>query len=210
MSRLLLSTAYLPNIQYYRAILQNGGAIVEQWESFPKQSYRNRCTIQTQGGPMSLSIPVIKANSKQLTKDVRISYTDNWQPKHWHAIVSAYNSSPYFEYFRDDFERFYKEKFEFLIDFNNQATQLIFDILGLKCGISLTDDYIRKDECENLDIQDLRDAIHPKVTQTEGQNYYTETPYPQVFDCKLPFEPNMSIIDLVFNIGEEAKYYLKK
>lgn len=208
MSRLLLSTAYLPNIQYFRALAQNGEAEIEQWESFPKQSFRNRCQILAESGPMSLSIPVVKANSKQLTKDVRISYTENWQPKHWHAITSAYNSSPYFEYFRDDFERFYTQKFDFLLDYNLQLTHLIMDILGMKASIGLTEDYIK--QCPSGSTDDLRDAIHPKVQQSEGQNYYTQAPYPQVFDCKMPFVPNMSIIDMVFNIGEETMWYLRK
>lgn len=200
----------MPNIQYYRAIVNNGGACIEQWESFPKQSYRNRCQIQTQSGPMALSIPVIKANSKQLSKDVRISYHENWQAKHWHAIVSAYNSSPYFEYFRDDFERFYREKFDFLIDYNRESTNLILDILGIKADITFTSDYIKAESCPEMEITDLRDSIHPKVEQVEGCNYFTKAPYPQVFDSRLPFEPNLSIIDLVFNIGEESRYYLKK
>ncbi len=211
MSRLLLSTAYLPNIQYFRALAQNGGANVEQWESFPKQSFRNRCQILTEGGPMSLSIPVVKANSKQLTKDVRISYTENWQPKHWHAITSAYNSSPYFEYFRDDFQPFYTKKFEFLIDYNTQLINLIMEILGMKAQISLTQDYMHGSGIISADsnIYDLRNIIHPKVEQSEGNNYYTQKPYPQVFDCKMPFAPNMSIIDMVFNIGEETMWYLR-
>jgi len=208
MSGIVLSTAYLPNIQYFRAIVQNGGAEIEQWESFPKQSFRNRCVIYTEGGPMSLSIPVVKANSKQLTKDVRISYTENWQPKHWHAITSAYNSSPYFEYFRSDFERFYTQRFDFLIDYNTQITNLILDILGIKASIGFTADYERGETLSAREKTDLRDAIHPKVAQTEGQNYYTGKPYPQVFDCKMPFGANMSVADLVFNIGEEARWYL--
>ena len=211
MSRLVLSTAYLPNVQYFRALAQNNGVWIEQWESFPKQSFRNRCQILTEAGPMSLSIPVVKANSKQLTKDVRISYTENWQPKHWHAITSAYNSSPYFEYFRDDFWPFFSRRFDFLIDYNSQLTKLIMDILGMKTKISLTDDYVDHKLlplAENQ-ITDLRDTIHPKQAQTEGINYYTQKPYPQVFDCKIPFAGNMSIIDMVFNIGEETMWYLR-
>ncbi len=208
MSELVLSTAYLPNIQYFRALVQNGGAMLELWESFPKQSFRNRCVILTEGGSMSLSIPVIKANSKQLTKDVRISYTENWQPKHWHAIVSAYNSSPYFEYFRSDFEKFYTQKYEFLIDYNTQITDLILDILGIKVSLEPTADYMSEKQASELGKNDLRNAIHPKVAQAEGHDYYTSRPYPQVFDCKMPFVPNMSVADLVFNIGEEARWYL--
>lgn len=199
MSELLLSTAYLPNIQYIRAIAQNKTATVEQWESFPKQTYRNRCEIATPGGRMSLTVPVVKACSKQLTRDVRISYAVPWQSKHWHAITSAYGSSPFFMYFKDEFEPFYRKRTEFLIDFNSQITETLLSILGIKAEIRFTDDYIRSGDPQYCD---LRNVIHPKVEQHQGQYYYDSTPYPQVFDSRMPFEPNLSVIDAVFNNGQ--------
>lgn len=208
MSSILLSTAYLPNIQYLRALAQNGGAMVEQWESFGKQSFRNRCQILAESGPMSLSIPVVKAGSKQFTKDVRISYQENWQAKHWHAIESAYGSSPYFEYFRSDFEVFYTNRYEYLLDFNTGLTSLIIGLLGIKASMMPTEKYVSADMAGSMGIADLRDIIHPKRQQRDGQFYYTSQSYPQVFDCRMPFAPNMSGLDIVFNIGEEARWYL--
>ena len=199
MSELLLSTAYLPNIQYIRAIAANKTATVEQWESFPKQTYRNRCEIATPGGRMSLTVPVVKACSKQLTRDVRISYAVPWQSKHWHAIASAYGSSPFFMYFKDELEPFYRKRTEFLIDFNSQITETLLSILGIKAEIRFTDDYIRSGDPQ---YRDLRNVIHPKVEQHQGQDYYDATPYPQVFDSRMPFEPNLSVIDAVFNNGQ--------
>jgi len=198
MQELLLSTAYLPNIQYIKAIACHGAATVEQWETFPKQTYRNRCEIATSGGRMTLTVPVIKACSKQLTRDVKISYAVPWQSKHWHAIASAYGSSPFFMYFRDALEPFFKEKTEYLLDFNSKITETILSILDIKATISLTDDYIRNGDPK---YEDLRNKIHPKVAQQQGNCYYDETPYPQVFDSRMPFEPNLSVIDAIFNNG---------
>ena len=199
MSELLLSTAYLPNIQYIKAIAHHKGATVEQWESFPKQTYRNRCEIATSGGRMTLTIPVVKACSKQLTRDVKISYDTPWQSKHWHAIVSAYGSSPFFMYFRDELEPFFRKKVEFLLDFNRQLTETLLSILGIDAKMTFTDDYIRIDDPQYID---LRNVIHPKVAQCQGQYFYDATPYPQVFDSRMPFEPNLSVIDAIFNNGQ--------
>lgn len=196
MSDLLLSTAYLPNIQYIKAITSFGAATVEQWETFPKQTYRNRCEIATSCGRLTLTIPVVKACSKQLTRDVRISYDTPWQSKHWQAIKSAYGSSPFFMYFRDELEPFYRERTEFLLDFNNRLTAVLLSMLNVHASLALTDDYVREGDPRYVD---LRGVIHPKVAQTQGENFYDATPYPQVFDSRMPFEPNLSAIDAVFN-----------
>jgi hypothetical protein len=208
MEKLLLSTAYFPDIQYFRAIYNNTEIFLEQFENFPKQSFRNRAYIMTDHGKMSLNIPLEKVNSKHLTKDVRISQRENWQSKHWHAIVSAYNSSPFFEYFRDEIEEFFAGKYEFLLDFNTQILYKILNMLDIKREIKLTEDYVFEDASNGF--EDLRGKIHPKKAQIEGVNYYDSKPYPQVFDSKFPFEPNLSIIDLIFNTGEEAVNYLKQ
>lgn len=206
MAEILLSTAYLPNIQYVRAVSQNKTVVVEQYENFLKQSFRNRCTILSANGVMDLSIPIVKGCSKHLIKDTKICYNQHWQSQHWHALVSAYNSSPYFEYFKDDFEPFFHKKYDYLLDFNTEINTLIFKLLKIKTQISLTEDYIRE---ENPDYIDLRNQIHPKKAQTIKQNYYDETPYPQVFDSIYGFTPNLSIIDMIFNIGSDAEELIK-
>ncbi|MCQ2973562.1 MAG: WbqC family protein [Bacteroidales bacterium] len=207
MSEILLSTAYLPNIQYIRAISQNNNVIIEQFENFPKQSFRNRAQILTTAGVVNLSIPIIKGNSKHFLKDTKISYSEHWQSQHWHTIVSAYNSSPFFEYFRDDFEPFFTNKYEFLLDYNLEITNLICKILHIKSNISLSEDYIKENDNNYFD---LRNIIHPKKQQIENENYYKTIIYPQVFDQKFKFVPNLSIIDMIFNIGFEAEEIIKK
>jgi hypothetical protein len=174
-------------------------AMVEQWETFPKQTYRNRCEIVTAGGRMTLTVPVVKACSHQLTRDVRISYDTPWQSKHWQAIKSAYGSSPFFMYFKDELEPFYRERTEFLLDYNCKILNTLLSILDIKASITLTDDYIREDAPL---YRDLRNVIHPKVRQEQGMDFYDATPYPQVFDSRMPFEPNLSVIDAIFNNGK--------
>ncbi len=203
MSELLLSTAFMPNIQYIRAIAAHKTAVVEQWESFPKQTFRNRCEILTANGRMSLTVPVEKANTKQMTRDVKVSYHEPWQSKHWHAICSAYNSSPFFMYYRDDFEPFFREKTEYLLDLNMKILERILSILDIKATVRLTDDYVR---ATDPGFNDLRNQIHPKVAQRHGEYFYDDTPYPQVFDSKMPFEPNLSVIDAIFNNGIDALF----
>ena len=198
MSQLLLSTAYMPNIQYVRALAARKSATVEQWESFPKQTYRNRCEIASANGRLTLTVPVQKANSKQLTRDVKISYKEPWQSKHWHAITSAYGSSPFFMFYMDEFEPIFREKTEYLLDLNMRILKIVMTILRINTKIELSDDYIREGDTE---YEDMRSIIHPKVSQTHGVNFYDSTPYPQVFDSKMPFEPNLSVIDSIFNYG---------
>ena len=207
MTQLLLSTAYLPNLQYIRAIAQGEKVFCEQFESFPKQTFRNRCQIFAATGVINLTVPVVKVNSKHLTRDVKISYAENWQSCHWHSIISAYNSSPFFEYFRDYFEIYYTKRYNFLLDYNLEILSKILKILEIKRDINLTSDYIFENDNSFLD---LRNVIHPKKNQTENINYYKSDIYPQVFDAKYPFVPNLSIIDILFNIGFEAKDYVFK
>ena len=120
--------------------------------------------------------------------------------------MSAYNSSPYFEYFRDDLEAFFHKKYVFLWDFNTEINAQIFNILNIKTKFSLSDDYIHEG---NAEYTDLRNEIHPKKTQNPKHNYYDETPYPQVFDSVFGFTPNLSVIDMLFNIGSDAEELLK-
>lgn len=202
----LLSTAYMPNIQYIRAIAQNEKVYLEQYENFSKQTWRNRCKIFTAAGSMMLSIPVVKGGEKHLIKDTKISYNENWQKKHWNAIVSAYNSSPFFEYFRDDFEPYYSKKYEFLLDYNLNSLNTILNLLEIKTDIVLTSDFVN-DNDENY--SDLRNDIHPKKSPATNSIFYKSTPYPQTFDNIFKFEPDLSILDILFNIGFEAADYVK-
>ncbi len=194
---MLLSTAYMPCIEYMAYIAQSDCVTIEAHEHYIKQSYRNRAYIATANGNMELIIPVIQPNgSKTHIRDVQISYAEPWQKKHWHAIVSAYNSSPYFEYYQDLFAPFYSQKFTFLWDYNNQLLSIILKLFGITTSILYSNSFTPLHTVEH----DKRYTLTPKHIST-----YTTPKYPQVFEEKHGFMPNLSCIDLLCNVGHEIK-----
>lgn len=200
--RLLLSSAYLAPVEYYKKMAQYDHIEIEQFDHFEKQTYRNRCRIMTCNQIMDLTIPIIRPKEKCPFKEIKISYQEKWQQTHWRAIESAYNSSPFFEYYRDDFEPFYKKKWDFLIDFNMQIQETTLSLLHLYKKPQLTELYRKKEDLED-DYNDLRKAFHPKQAQPLDL-----PPYYQVFNAQFGFQPNLSIIDLLFNLGPEGLLYL--
>ena len=128
---MVLPTTYLGSVEWYRRFLANPSAVqIEVMESFPKQTYRNRCTITTPDGPLTLSVPVKRADSKQLTRDVEISYQQKWQHQHWIALVSAYKRTPYFDYYADFFRPFYERETKFLVDLNEGLHETIIRLMA--------------------------------------------------------------------------------
>lgn len=199
---MILSTAYLPPIQYVALLCENGATKMEQWEHYVKQSYRNRSRILSSNGPLDLIVPVEKSQGcKTLLKDVRLAYHDRWNAEHWNAIRSAYNSSPYFEYYVDDIERFFTQQFDFLIDYNTELLDCILNLLKIPHTITYSENFVPL----HTENQDFRYAISPKVTIPDV--HFPE--YSQVFDYKFGFTPNLSILDLLCNLGPESKQYLE-
>ena len=128
---MILPTTYMGSVEWYRRFLANSSAVqIEVMESFPKQTYRNRCTITTPDGPLTLSVPVKRADSKQLTRDVEISYQQRWQHQHWIALMSAYKRTPYFDYYADFFRPFYEKETKFLVDFNEKIHETIVRLMA--------------------------------------------------------------------------------
>ena len=128
---MVLPTTYLGSVEWYRRFLANPSAVqIEVMESFPKQTYRNRCTITTPDGPLTLSVPVKRADSKQLTRDVEISYQQKWQHQHWIALMSAYKRTPYFDYYADFFRPFYERETKFLVDLNEGLHETIIRLMA--------------------------------------------------------------------------------
>ncbi|MDD2286404.1 MAG: WbqC family protein [Paludibacter sp.] len=198
-----LSTAYLAPVEYYLVLTNADEILLEQYEFFVKQSYRNRCVIATANGLMDLTIPVEKSEGgKILIRDVRVSRHGNWQIQHWRSIESAYNSSPFFEFYADDLVCFYERKWNFLWDFNLELQQKMLELIDSQPEIKLTTTYVRH---FSDDVKDLRAGIHPK--KEPGMNHFQ--PYYQVFQEKYGFQQNLSILDLLLNMGNEAILTLK-
>ncbi|GAB6010543.1 WbqC family protein [Viscerimonas tarda] len=196
-----LSTAYLAPVQYYSKLLSKEGVFIERCDNYVKQTYRNRCTILSANGALTLSIPVEHNKAEKcLTRDVRIANSGNWQHLHWNAILSAYNSTPFFEYYRDDFRPFYEKKQRFLFDFNEELRILICDLIGIDTqNIRYTEAY--QPEVLPGD-KDFRETIHPKKTPADPDFHLQ--PYYQVFGERFGFTENLSILDLLFNMGNES------
>ena len=195
MQTILLTSAYLPPVSFFTAINSGGDVLIEQYDNYCKQTYRNRCRIATAGGIQTLTVPVVKTDSpKQLMKDVRISDHGEWRHQHWNALESAYMNSPFFMYYQDDFRPFYENKYEFLIDFNTELTLLIMKLAGIDKPIKLTESYAHKTD----QVLDLRALAEPSKDEPENPKTYW-----QVFKQKYGFIGNLSAVDLLFNMGPE-------
>lgn len=206
MSGVVLTSTYLGNIQFYSKLVHFSEIWIEQHCHYTKQTYRNRCKIATANGVMALSIPTIKpATEKCKTKDIRIDNSQHWQQIHWRALEAGYNSSPFFEYYKDDLLPFYTKKYEFLLDFNTEIQQVVLELLYIETKPLLTAKY--EHIVTNNEI-DFREQISPKGEIVDKS--FVSQPYYQVFEHKFGFLPNLSVIDLLFNMGNESLLVLKK
>lgn len=200
MSSVLLSTAYFPPVFYFAKIIQSKEVVIETQENFNKQTYRNRCVILGANGPLNLTVPVQHGEALKIPiKDLCISYHSNWQIIHKRAIESSYRNSPFYEYYFDDFTRFFKEKPATLIEFNTQILNTCLEAIGYKATIKFTEEYTEITE------NDYRYSITPK----KSLENIIFPKYHQVFSEKFNFVPNLSILDLLFNTGPESIDILK-
>ena len=196
---------YLAPVPLYTRLYSADGLIIDGCSPFVKQTFRSRAIIATEGGTQSLTIPVVHDGGRTAMRDVRISEHGNWRRQHWNALVSAYRNSPFFEYYADDFAHFYEERDGFLMDFNLRLHNVVCELLGLDREIRVltTEDALK----EATDAAgDLRSIAEPKALAE-----FTETPqrYYQVFAQRNGFIPNLSIVDLLFNMGPEGLITLR-
>ena len=199
---IIFPTAYFPPISYFALLINYNKVLVEHLETFPKQTFRNRCEILTGSGKLNLVVPVSRPNGNHtLTRDIEICYRENWPAHHWKSIWSAYRSSPYFNYYVDLVHPLFMKKENSLSVLNRDILLLLCKIAGIHTEFSFTDEYMK----EPGDITDYRRAFSPK----KERHFYHYREYPQVFMHNSGFQNDLSILDLLFNLGPETKEYLK-
>ncbi len=189
---------YFGPIDYYAEMVKSQDFNMEVCENFQKQTYRNRCNILGANGKLMLNIP-IHHDSTRLIKDLKPSYEYDWQKEHFKSLKSAYQSSPYFEYYEDEIASIYETKNQFLLDLNLRTIEFINQKLKLDLAITPTETY-QTIESEN----DFRNQFSAKKPAQ-----YSLPEYAQVFDEKFGFIPDLSILDLLFSEGPSAAIYLK-
>lgn len=226
MTTALLQTTYFGPVQWYQKLKRYDHCVIEQYDSYQKQTYRNRCVIATANGLQALTVPV---DHSPLTidhvqcKDLRISDHNQWRRVHWNALQSAYSESPFFEYYADDIRPFFEQKYEFLIDFNEAIRQKMCELLDIETSVSYSSGFRVQDSgfkvqgsgfmvqgswfrVQDSGFRDFREVIHAKHPQDDPE--FQPRSYWQVFQHRYGFQPNLSILDLLFCMGPEAVFYL--
>ncbi len=202
---LIFPTFYNGPVQYYARLMREDEIVLEQFDSYIKQTYRNRCKITGANGPLTLSIPVKRfKGTKTLFKELRIDYDMSWNKVHWKSLVAAYAASPFFEFFADDLVGFYEKRFEFLVDLNRGLLEKTLEMIGVDIPVRMTNDFQAISE-----NNDPRQFIHPKFDIRIADPDFSPLTYHQVFEEKHGFQSNLSILDLLFNEGPGSLLVLK-
>lgn len=232
----LLSTAYFPPVSYFAAIAEEmeglsnrktdgDGSLelspsiiyIEACENYQKQSYRNRCRFYAADGVQALSFPIIHEGGthKLPVAEIKVDYSTPWLLQHQRAIVSAYRTSAYFEYYQDELFEIMESRPERLLDLNMALLRFFIEKTGLKVDLRMTSDFnrdgvVREEDGTEILCTDLREVIHPKRSNTILPDLKLEKPYFQVFAQKHGFISDLSIMDLLFNEGPDSILFLKK
>lgn len=215
----LLSTAYLPPIEYFVAIANSGRVEIECGEMYQKQSYRTRCHINGANGLLVLTLPVLRSAAKGEESShkipvaqLKIDYSKPWLLQHKRALEAAYMSSPFFEYYMDDLYAVLDSGEESLLAMNTRLVHTISELIGIQTPIVMSDgNFIApgSDLLQERGISDFRDSIHPKKPALLMERLKMNKPYWQVFTNKQGFVPNLSVLDLLFNEGPNTISYLE-
>lgn len=208
MQKILLHPAYFGPVSQWVAIAQANKLVFENEDNYQKQTYRNRLYLYDANGKLSLNIPVkhssslgLNTNGRQKYKEVQIENDFDWQTQHWRAFKTAYQTSPFFEFYEDELHPLYHKEYKFLMDFNYDCMQFVADCLQVEFSYEKTDEYILKPS----EIINLRPLINAK-SKKEAKLF----PYAQVFEEKHGFLGDLCVLDLLFNEGNNALNYLKE
>lgn len=198
----ILTTAYFPPVEYFRAIARSGRALIEACENYQKQSYRSRCRIYSTGGVESLSVPVLRDGTHKLPiRDIRIDYSEMWVLQHKRALEAAYNSSAFFEYYKDDIFEILDRRENFLFDLNLNLLELLLKMTGVKADIGFTEEYMPE-----YPEGDFREVLQPKYKGGSPllDAVKEEKTWFQVFSSGRDFIPGLSVIDLLCSEGPNS------
>ena len=192
---ILVHPTYFSPIIQYAKIVQSDTILFEISDNFKKQTYRNRCEINTANGVISLNIPIQHTKGiKQPTKDVKIDYKDGWNKLHLKTLKTAYNSSPFFEFYIDELLPIFNKKYTFLLDLNIECHKFVMEALQIEIPFTFTSEY-QKETSKN----DYR-----FLAEVQKNKFYNLTAYYQLFNNKDDFKENLSILDLIFMEGPNA------
>lgn len=203
MDTVLLHPCYFGPVSQFVAIAKAKAVLFENEDNYQKQTYRNRMYIYGANGRLLLNIPIRHSGDKsqhQKYREVRIENDFDWQKQHWKSLQTVYRTSPFFEFYEDEFHPLYHKKYEFLMDFNYDCLELVLDCLQLELDYTKTKEFILHPK----DVMDARDLVLAK-----GVKQHFFEPYTQVFESKFGYLNDLSVIDLIFNEGPNALNYLE-
>ena len=204
----LLSSTYFGPVQWYQKLNRYDEVLIEHCDNYQKQTYRNRCLIATTNGVQALTVPVSieERGERREERYIKISDHGNWRHQHWQAIISAYGDSPFFQYYEDDLRPFFTQRWAYLYDFNEAIRQKMCELIDICPKVNFTTDYLVPSTSHLSELSDFREAINPKHPQADLD--FISRPYYQVYQGKHGFLPNLSILDLLCNMGPESIYFL--
>ncbi|MEW6470403.1 MAG: WbqC family protein [Bacteroidota bacterium] len=197
---ILLPVAYLPPLSYCARLLRHENVYIELYEHFPKQTWRNRCSIYSPNGIQHLVVPISGRKDKMIVKDVRLSNERDWQTLHWRSLEAAYRSSPFFEYYEDELRPHFEKKHEFLVDLDMELLGTLLGLLKREQKFTCTEKF-EKDP----GVNDGRHLLDKKAVAAAALPRYS-----QVFENKHGFLSNLSVVDLLFNQGNASADYLRE
>lgn len=200
----IIEAHYFPCIAYFAALIEEDRIWIEGHENYVKQSYRNRMVIRSANKIENLSVPVQAGNSKTAIRDLKIDYNQSWVKNHWRALQSSYGKSPYFEYYEDYIRDVFKKEHKYLFDLNVESLTLCLKFLQMDSELRITNTY---EKAYNPSNNDLRGVISPKK-EISAYDFFSPEPYPQIFGKD--FVANLSVLDLLFCEGPNARTIIKK
>ena len=203
----VLSTAYFAPVAYYALLYHEPDIVIEAHENYNKQSYRNRMFIGTNQGPLALSVNIEKGYEvKSPIREVRLSNHGDWRHQHEIALMSNYGSTPFYDYYIDDILKVLYCDQQTLFGLNEKIRELICRFIGITTKVRYSEHYL---DNESREFRDLRNSLHPKKDISIAMPEFEAKPYYQVTGQKQPFMPNLSILDLLFNLGPESIFVLR-